>query len=107
MIKIKEMCEVDQDLAPEMAGNREALGGHLAMTIVQNQGTTAGEAETDLQDAISSVSTTPKETEAGKEITGIRTAKIIGVADLITSIMAGESITRDHKKKTVDPRTFI
>ena len=107
MIRIKEMCEVVQDLAPEMAGNREALGGRLAMTKAQNQETTAGEAETDLQDAINSVSSTPKEIEVGKEIAGIRTAKTIGVVDLITSIMVGESITRDHKKKTADPRTFI
>ena len=88
------MSEVVQDLAPEMAGNRE-VGSHTVMIKAWIQETTAGEVGTDLQDAI--VSTTPKGTEAGIEIIGIKTP---GVADLITSSTVGENTSRDLKKKS-------
>ena len=103
--RIKNMSEVVQDLTPETAKIEE--GGLLAMTKAWNQEKEiiAEEVETDLQEGI--VSTTPKETEVGIEIIGIKTAKI-GVVDLITSIItAEENTTRDHKKRTVHPRTFI
>lgn len=105
VIRIKDRSEVVQDLAPETGEIEER--GHLAMIKVWNQEkeTIAEEVEIDLQEGI--VSTTPKGTEVGIEIIGIKTAKIGAVELIIILITAGENTTRDHKKRTVDPRTFI
>ena len=78
------------------------VGGLLATIVWIHETIIVEGAEIDLQDAIEI--TTPKGTEAGIETTDI---KVIEAVDLTTTITVGESITRDHRRKSAHPKNSI